>query len=57
MEKVTVVAQYIGRKKFLQQLTNLEQKPKASIVVIKGRRRVGKSRLVEEFAKNKIYIH
>ena len=56
MEKVTVVAQYIGRKKFLQQLTNLEQKPKASIVVIKGRRRVGKSRLVEEFAKNKIYI-
>src|SRR3990167_6678216 len=47
---------FIGRERelnTLQQLTHL-QGPK--LVVIKGRRRIGKSRLVEEFAKDKIFI-
>lgn len=47
---------YIGRQKYLDRLRTLEQKQKASLVVIKGCRRVGKSRLAEEFAKDKIYI-
>jgi len=41
---------FIGRKEELNQLKNLLSKKTASLVVIKGRRRIGKSRLVEEFA-------
>ena len=43
---------FIGRKTELQELRNWQQKKVASLVVIQGRRRVGKSTLVEEFAKN-----
>lgn len=46
---------FIGRKKELQALKKLEKKNSASLIVIHGRRRIGKSRLVEEFAKNKIF--
>ena len=41
---------FIGRKKELESLNGLFLKNSASLVVIKGRRRIGKSRLVEEFA-------
>ncbi len=44
-------SRFIGRKKELQQLHGLLKKNSASLVVIKGRRRIGKSRLVEEFSK------
>ncbi len=47
---------FIGRDFPLSQLNNLTQKRTASLVVIKGRRRVGKSRLAHEFAKNKKLI-
>jgi len=40
---------FIGREDQLQKLHDLLSKKTASIVVIKGRRRVGKSRLIEEF--------
>jgi AAA+ ATPase superfamily predicted ATPase len=43
---------FIGRQEELNGLKQLLQKKTASLVVIKGRRRIGKSRLVEEFAKN-----
>jgi AAA+ ATPase superfamily predicted ATPase len=43
---------FIGRKKELEILRNLIQKQSASMVVIKGRRRIGKSRLIQEFGKN-----
>lgn len=46
---------FIGRKKELNLLEHLS-KTKANLVVIKGRRRIGKSRFVEEFAKNKEFI-
>lgn len=46
---------FIGRKKELRLLEQLP-KTKANLVVIKGRRRIGKSRFVEEFAKNKGFI-
>ena len=42
---------FIGRETELQRLRDLTQKRSASMVVIKGRRRVGKSRLVQEFAR------
>lgn len=42
---------FIGRKAELAELEALKNKKKASLIVIKGRRRIGKSRLIEEFAK------
>lgn len=46
---------FVGRKKELQLLNDLLNKKMASLVVIKGRRRIGKSRLVQEYAGNKKY--
>lgn len=41
---------FIGRKRELQLLNELFKKKSASLVVIRGRRRIGKSRLAQEFA-------
>lgn len=46
---------FVGRKEELKSLTQLLNKKMASLVVIKGRRRIGKSRLAEEFARNKTF--
>lgn len=43
---------FIGRKQELETLRRLLTKNVASLVVIQGRRRIGKSRLIQEFAKN-----
>ena len=43
---------FVGRKKELAQLHQVLERKIASLVVIKGRRRIGKSRLVEEAGKN-----
>ena len=43
---------FYGREKELQTLKNLITKKTASLVVIKGRRRIGKSRLIQEFGKS-----
>lgn len=45
------MTKFIGRKKELEALMGLKQKTSASLVVIRGRRRIGKSRLAEEYAK------
>lgn len=45
------MSNFIGREYELSLLNGLAAKRVASLVVIKGRRRVGKSRLVAEFAK------
>ncbi|NGX51856.1 MAG: hypothetical protein KR126chlam5_00144 [Candidatus Anoxychlamydiales bacterium] len=42
-------SRFVGREKQLASLERLLKKKTASLVVIKGRRRVGKSRLIEEF--------
>ncbi len=42
---------FFGRQRELQILQRLQSKRTASLVVIKGRRRIGKSRLAEEFGK------
>lgn len=41
---------FIGRKQELARLAALYKKKKPSLVVVKGRRRIGKSRLIQEFA-------
>jgi AAA+ ATPase superfamily predicted ATPase len=43
---------FIGRKTEIQELTDLQHKKTANLVIVQGRRRIGKSRLIEEFAKN-----
>ncbi len=43
---------FIGRRLELETLAKLFKKSTSSLVVIQGRRRIGKSRLVEEFGKN-----
>lgn len=48
---------FIGRERELKSLRQLFDKDAASMVVIRGRRRIGKSRLVDEFAKNYTYFH
>lgn len=44
-------APFIGRREELQDLTFLLQKKTSSLVVVQGRRRIGKSRLIQEFSK------
>lgn len=44
------MTKFIGREKELESLKGLILKKSASLVVIRGRRRIGKSRLAEEFA-------
>lgn len=44
---------FIGRKQELEALELLLKKKAASLVVIRGRRRVGKSRLIKEFVSGK----
>jgi len=52
------VTKFVGRRKELEGLKGLLHKSSASLAVIRGRRRIGKSRLAEEFAKTftKSYI-
>ncbi len=47
---------FIGRVAELKQLNDLSHAGRAVMVVIKGRRRIGKSRLASEFGKNKIFL-
>ncbi len=46
---------FIGRVKELEDLELLFKKNSASLVVVQGRRRIGKSRLIQEFGKNHRY--
>lgn len=43
---------FFGRNDELNRLLNMAQKKTASFIVIKGRRRIGKSRLVDEFSQH-----
>jgi hypothetical protein len=44
---------FVGREAELEQLEQLRKKRSASLIVIRGRRRIGKSRLIKEFTKGK----
>ncbi len=43
---------FVGREAEIQELTDLQHKNSANLVIVQGRRRIGKSRLIEEFADN-----
>ena len=43
---------FIGRDTELHELKKIQERQSANLVVIQGRRRIGKSRLIEEFAKH-----
>jgi uncharacterized protein len=45
------MAKFIGRQAELKRLIALKDKKSASFLIVKGRRRVGKSRLIKEFSK------
>jgi len=45
------MGKFIGRQAELSRLVETTRKKSASFIVLKGRRRVGKSRLIQEFAK------
>jgi AAA+ ATPase superfamily predicted ATPase len=47
---------FVGRSNELQSLEDLAKSGRATLVVIKGRRRIGKSRLAEEFGKDKVFL-
>lgn len=42
---------FIGREQEMKLLRSFREKKAASFLVVKGRRRVGKSRLIQEFSK------
>lgn len=48
---------FIGRKRELNELKHLSNTQSPKLVVIKGRRRIGKSRLAEESAKGKTFLN
>ena len=48
--------EFIGRKNKLEILKQAYTKGKSNIIVLYGRRRVGKSRLLGEHAHGKIYF-
>jgi AAA+ ATPase superfamily predicted ATPase len=47
---------FVGRDQELRRLEDLSKTGRACIVVIKGRRRIGKSRLAEQFGKGKVFL-
>lgn len=47
---------FIGRNKELQKLHDATSNGRANLIVIKGRRRIGKSRLAAQFATDKVFL-
>lgn len=48
----SIMKKFIGRQAELEHLDKISQLKKASFIVVKGRRRIGKSRLIKEFGKS-----
>lgn len=48
---VDAYPKFIGRESELEDLKRFLRKKTSSMIVLRGRRRIGKSRLIEEFAK------
>lgn len=47
---------FIGRTAEIHELRSLQRAPIANLVILQGRRRIGKSRLVEEFARGQRFL-
>ncbi|MEI8321212.1 MAG: ATP-binding protein [Alphaproteobacteria bacterium] len=52
LEREKKMTKFIGRTEYLKKLDKLLEKSSSSLVVVTGRRRIGKSRLIKEFGKN-----
>src|SRR3990167_9854607 len=50
--RIQVMAQFVGRQAEIKKLVSLTKKKTASFIVIKGRRRIGKSRLTDEISSH-----
>jgi AAA+ ATPase superfamily predicted ATPase len=50
------IEMFAGRKPELARLQQYKNKPTGSLIVMRGRRRIGKSRLIAEFAKNMNFV-
>ena len=50
-----IIPPFIGRELELAELERFAKKKTSSLIVVKGRRRIGKSRLIEEFAKSRTF--
>jgi len=48
---------FVGRVSELKELEALIKNQTANLVILQGRRRIGKSRLIEKFAENKVFYH
>ena len=46
------MSKFIGRQIELNKLRGISKKKSASFIVVRGRRGIGKSRLIEEFGKS-----
>ena len=46
------MSKFVGRQEELKKLVEISRKKSASFIVVRGRRRIGKSRLIEEFSKH-----
>jgi AAA+ ATPase superfamily predicted ATPase len=53
----SMINRFAGRKNELAQLTNIRKLKKASLIVVSGRRRIGKSTLIKEFSKQFKYFY
>lgn len=49
------MSKFIGRESEFNTLSQFFKKKSASLIVVRGRRRIGKSRLIEEFAKGSAF--
>jgi len=47
----TIKRPFVGRKEYLARLASLWKRRRAALVVCVGRRRIGKSRLIQEFGR------
>jgi hypothetical protein len=57
MLKRSVVVSFFGRKEYLKEFRRELNKKRPSLMFLYGRRRVGKTRLIEEAAKDQLMIH
>src|SRR3990167_1148323 len=51
------MVKFIGREKELNRLGEFKSKHTASFILIKGRRRIGKSRLIQEFGQSFTHVY
>ncbi len=53
---IGIMKPFIGRENEMRKLEDLSKSSRSSLVVLKGRRRIGKSRLAEEFGRGKRFL-